>query len=121
MTNKRKRTKVPRRVQAARNKKYKFSVKTHPIQGILSLAAGVAALLVLLVSCCLAAGSRGNISVMTGLLNVFAFLLSIVGLALAFLALRKRDIHMCFPVAGGIVNGILTIVYLIIYVTGTLL
>lgn len=121
MVSKRRRPRIPRRAQRARSGKYKFSVKTHPIQGIISFGLGLASLAVLAVSCYLAAKSRGNIGVMTGLLNVFAFIMSIGGVILALTAFRKKDIHMRFPVLGIALNGILTIVYLVIYITGTLL
>lgn len=121
MFEKRRRPRIPRRAQKARAGKYKFSVKTHPIQGIISFGLGLMALVTLLVSCYMAWQSRGNIGEIAGLMNVFAFILSIAGVALAFAALRKKDIHMRFPVLGGVLSGLLTIVYLVIYITGTLL
>ena len=121
MNSKRTRTRVPKRVQNLRSGKYKFSVKTHPLEGIISFVMGIAALLVLIISCYMAWQSRGNMGEVTGLVNVFAFLTTIIGIIFAVLAFRKRDIHVLFPALGFGMNGLLTIVYLVTYITGTLL
>ncbi len=121
MLNKKKRTKIPGRVRKARSSKYKFSVKNHPIEGILSFAAGIISFIVLLISCYFAWQNRGTSGLIIGLFGVMAFFMSVAGLTLAFMALRKKDIHLRFPVLGGVLNGVLTIVYLVIYVMGTLL
>lgn len=120
-TTRRKRTRIPKKALKARSGKYKFSVKTHPVEGIVSFGLGIISLIILLVCCYLAWQSRGNIGVVTALIGVAAFLISIGGLALAIIAAKKKDIHIRFPMLGGVLNGILAIIYLVIYVMGTLL
>lgn len=121
MLSKRKRVKIPRKVQNLRSNKYKFSVKVHPIEGFISLAFGIVSMVVLLVSCYLAYTSHGNIGEIAALVNMFAFATAIGGIIFAVLAFRKKDIHTLFPALGGGVNGILAIAYLVIYLRGTLL
>ncbi len=121
MLSKRKRVKVPKRVQNLRSNKYKFSVKVHPIEGFISLGLGMTATIVLIVSCYLAYVSRGNIGEIAALVNMFSFATAIGGIVFAVLAFRKKDIHTLFPVLGAGVSGILTIIYLVIYLRGTLL
>lgn len=121
MINKRKRTRIPKKALKARSGKYKFSVKTHPIEGIISLGLGLVSLVILLACFYLAWQSRGNIGVVTALIGVAAFLVSVGGLVLAVMAAKKKDVHMRFPMLGGVLNGILAIVYMVIYVAGTLL
>ncbi len=121
MFSKRRRTRIPRRAQALRSNKYKFSVKTHPLEGIISFGLGIAALLVLLASCYLATTTRGNIGEIAALMNMFAFIVAIAGVVFAFIAFRKKDIHTLFPTLGVVFSGLLAIVYLVIYITGTLL
>lgn len=121
MLSKRKRLKTPKKVQKLRSNKYKFSIKTHPAEGFISLGLGMSALTVLGVSCYLAYISRGNIGEVTALVNMFAFMITIGGIVFAVLAFQKKDIHTLFPALGAGINGILAIVYLVIYLTGTLL
>ena len=121
MLSKRKRVKTPKKVQKLRSNKYKFSIKTHPVEGFISLGLGMIALLVLVVSCYLAYISRGNIGEVTALVDMFAFATAIGGMVFAVQAFRKRDIHTLFPALGAGLSGLLTIVYLVIYMRGTLL
>ena len=121
MFKKKQRTKVPEKVKKARSNKYKFSTKTHPAEGVLSFVLGMISLGILVAVCALSGRERGGSGIIVGVFGMLALLLAIAGLLMAFHALRKKDIHFRFPVAGGIVNGALTIAYLIIYVRGTLL
>ena len=121
MNHRRKRIKIPKRVQKLRSNKYKFSIKTHPVEGFISFGLGLAALFVLIISCYMAWQSRGNVGEVVGLVNIFAFFTAIAGVVFAFLALRKKDIHALFPTLGFGISGLLIIVYLVIYITGTLL
>ena len=121
MLSKRKRVKVPRKVQNLRSNKYKFSVKVHPTEGFISLGLGAVSAIVLIVSCYMSYISRGNIGEVTALVNMFSFITAIAGTAFAILGLRKKDVHTLFPTIGAGVNELLIIVYLVIYVSGTLL
>ena len=121
MHSKRKRVKVPRKVQNLRSNKYKFSVKVHPMEGFISLGLGVISAVVLLVSCYLAYISRGNVGEITALVNMFSFITAIAGTTFAILGLRKKDVHTLFPTLGVGINEILIVAYLVIYVSGTLL
>lgn len=118
--NKRRQDKVPRKVKKARSGKYKFSVRTHPIQGIISFGFGIVSLFAFIILCVLSGNAKGTSGLMAGVVGVLSMLISIVGFVLAMIALRKRDIHYRFPVIGGILNGILMIVYLTLYVSGIL-
>lgn len=116
--NKRRQDKIPRKVKKARSGKYKFSVRTHPIQGIISFALGVISLLIFIILCVISGNTKGTSGLTIGAIGVLAMFTSILGFILAMIAVRKRDIRYCFPIAGGILNGVLTIVYFGLYVSG---
>ena len=120
VTTKRKRTKIPKKALKARSGKYKFSVKTHPIEGIISLGLCVISLVVLVLCCYLSWQSRGNGGLGIGLAGMAAFLTSVAGVWLAVKGAKKKDVHMRFPMLGGILNGMLILLYLGIYIMGTL-
>ena len=121
MLSKRKRVKTPKKVQKLRSNKYKFSIKIHPVEGFVSVGLGMTAAMVLIVSCYMAYISRGNIGEVTALLNMFSFVIAIAGNVFAVMAFRKKDIHTLFPALGAGISGLLAIVYLVIYMRGTLL
>ena len=121
MFNRRKKTKVPGKVIKARSNKYKFSIKTHPIKGIISLVLGIISFAMLLISFYVSWQNRGNLGIAIGLFGILAFIIAISGLFMAVTTLKRKDIHLLFPVISLVLNGILTIVYLAIYVMGTLL
>ena len=121
MFKKKPRTKVPERVIRARSDKYKFSIKTHPMDGIISFTMGIVSFIILVLSCYFSWKNRGEVGISIGIIGMLAFFISIVGVVFSFNALQKRDVHLHFPVIGGIVNGVLTILYLAIYAMGTLL
>ncbi len=116
-----KRTKVPEKVIKARSNKYKFSVKTHPIKAIISVILGAISFIMLLFSCYFSWQNRGNLGIMIGLFGMIAFMIAISGFIMAFTSLKRKDVHLHFPLIGIILNGGMTIVYIAIYVMGTLL
>lgn len=116
-----KRTKVPERVIKARSNKYKFSVKTHSVKAIFSVLLGVISFVMLMVSFYLSWQNRGNLGIMIGVFGIIACMVSIIGFIMAFTSLRKKDVHLHFPLIGIVLNVVLIIVYVTIYVMGTLL
>ena len=121
MTNKRKRIRIPKKVLKARSGKYKFSVKTHPVEGFVSVGLGAISMVTLALCCYMSWQSRGASGIGMGLAGMAAFFTAVVGMVLAVTAAKKKDVHMRFPMLGGMLNGILIILYLIIYVMGALL
>ena len=82
---------------------------------------GIVSFLILVISCYLSWVNRGEVGILIGVVGMFAFFISIAGVVFSFSALQQRDVHLHFPVIGGLVNGVLTIIYLAIYAMGTLL
>lgn len=118
LKNKRKQDKIPKKVKKARSGKYKFSVRSHPKQGIISFSLGIVAVIAFLSVCIVSGNSKGTSGILVGAVGVLAFAVSIVGFIFAVLALRKKEIHYRFPVAGIILNSILAMVLLITYIAG---
>lgn len=107
-----------RKMQKRKRKNFKFSDKTHPVPGLLSFFFGIAALVSIAVSSIISFRAQGNAGILIGFLGFLSMLLSIAGIILSIIALRRKDIHYRFPVAGGILCGFLTLFYIILYVIG---
>lgn len=97
---------------------YKFSDKTHPVFGIVSVILGSAALMGLLALFVQSGLRGGKGSLIYGAMGLLLMLAAVAGLFLACASFRKREIHYTFPIAGLILNGILSLTYLVVYLVG---
>ena len=79
--------------------------KKHPKQGIWSTVLGILSLVLFLVLCFLA----GEVCVA---INIWGFVL-------AMLSLKLDNIRQLFPSLGVIINGLMILMYLVIYILGT--
>lgn len=104
-----------------KNKKrnnYKFSNKKNPLSSIISVVIAFVVLAGFFVLCIQSALSGGNGDISYAVVGIGMFLLSMVGLVLAVLSFRKPDIRYGFPIVGMVMNGILFILYLMVYIVG---
>lgn len=88
--------------------------------GIFSLLIAVASLALMLVLFIFSGMEGGKGGIIYGYLGIVNFILSVIGFVLALRCFRKEDIYMTTPTVGSILNGIIIIIYLILYFMGTL-
>lgn len=112
------RVRIPRKARKARDGKYKFSDKVHPLEGIISFCMGIGAGVLMVTAIILSERAMGQGSLIVGGLGTMAMIFSVFGFGLAVHACRKKEIHYRFPVMGGILNGVLTLFLLSLYVMG---
>jgi len=79
---------------------------------------GIVTALGFITTCILSGIYRGEGGLIFGLIGILLFALSILGFILSYKALKQRDIFYRFPMTGLITNGIMLIVYLVIYIMG---
>lgn len=95
-----------------------FSGRRHTKMGIASAVIGIVAVLgfiALSVASGLAGGKGGSV---LGLLGILLFALSVTGFILSYKACKKKDIFYSFPIIGAVLNGLMTILFMIIYLLG---
>ena len=73
---------------------------------------------ILIITSILSAISKGNAGIIAGILPMFAMNISIAGLVLAYRSLRNDDVKLKHVYTGLITNGLLVIVYLVLYIIG---
>lgn len=120
LKSKRKQDKIPKKVKKARSGKYKFSVRSHPTQGVISFCFGVLSLIIFVAVCLVSGNAKGTSGIAVGAVGMITFFVNIAGIIFAILALRKKEIHYRFPVGGAILNSILAIVFFATYIAGLL-
>jgi hypothetical protein len=95
-----------------------FSGRKHSIMGICSAAIGVFVVAGFLTLSMISGLAGGKGSFYLGIIGIFLFFLSIFGFVLSYKAFKKKDIFFRFPLVGAVLNGIMTVLFLIIYILG---
>ncbi len=85
---------------------------------IFSFVFAVVSFSILIFTSILSAISKGNAGIIAGILPMFAMIISIAGLVLAYRSLRNDDVKLKHVYTGLITNGLLVIVYLVLYIIG---
>ena len=85
---------------------------------ISSFVFAVVSFSILIITSILSAISKGNAGIIAGILPMFAMIISIAGLVLAYRSLRNDDVELKHVYTGLITNGLLVIVYLVLYIIG---
>jgi lipopolysaccharide export LptBFGC system permease protein LptF len=97
---------------------YKFSDKTHPRLGIISVLFALAALIIMISVSYVSSRSKGNGNMYLGLFGLIAMVMSIFGLVSAIKSVNEKEILYTLPVIGLVVNGLLVIGCAILYFIG---
>jgi hypothetical protein len=92
--------------------------KKHPIQGIWSTILGILSIVIFLILCIMSGEARGASGIEIGFMGLLCGAISIAGFALALLALRLENIRQLFPSLGVVINGLMILLYLIVYIVG---
>lgn len=95
-----------------------FSGRRHTRLGIISAIIGVAVVLGFLVISILSGMRKGNGGLVLGIIGIGLFGLAVFGFVLSYKAFKEKDIFYRFPLIGTILNGLMTILLLIIYILG---
>lgn len=98
---------------------FRFVEKSHPLTGIVSTVIAVISFALFAMACIISGCQGGKAGLYVGAIGILCFFMSISGFIFAWKSLHKEDIRMLFPTIGSVANGILTIGYMVLYVTGT--
>lgn len=105
-------------VRFGKRKRIQFSDRSHPVRGIVSVGLGILSFLILLVLCILSARAKGNASIGIGFAGILALVASVVGFVLAVRCSREEDIYMVTPAVGSVLNGVLTLMLMLLFFIG---
>jgi hypothetical protein len=95
-----------------------FSGRRHTKTGILSMVIGIVAVAGFLALSIVSGVNGGQGGIVLGIIGLLLFGLSVFGFVLSYKAFKKKDIFYRFPIAGAILNGFMTIIYMIVYILG---
>jgi len=95
-----------------------FSGRRHTKMGIASAIMGIVVVIGFLALSIRSGLAGGNGSFLLGVLGLLLFVLAVCGFVLSYQALKQKDIFYRFPVIGVVLNGIMTVLLLIVYLIG---
>jgi hypothetical protein len=95
-----------------------FSGRRHTKTGIFSMIIGIATVTGFLALSIISGMNGGQGGFVLGILGLLLFGLSVFGFILSYRAFKKKDIFYRFPIVGAILNGLMTIVFMIVYILG---
>lgn len=95
-----------------------FSGRKHTKMGIFSAIIGAAVVLGFLAISIISGLSNGKGGELLGVIGILLFCLAVFGFVLSYKACNKKDIFYRFPVIGVILNGLMTILLLVLYILG---
>jgi hypothetical protein len=96
----------------------RFSGRKHSATGIWSAITGILAVLGFAAISSVSGAMGGKGGIILGFSGVFLLLLAAFGFYLSCKAFKQRDVFYRFPVIGGILNGVMIIVFIVIYIYG---
>ena len=88
--------------------------------GIVSLGIAIASLIMMLLLFVFSGKAKGNGGIVYGYLGIGNLALSVAGFVMGLKCFKKDEIYMTTPTAGSVINGMIVIIYLILYFLGAL-
>lgn len=96
----------------------RFSGRRHTRTGIISTIIGTVVVLGFLSISFVSGFAGGKGGLLLGFLGILLFGLAVLGFVLSYKAFKKKDIFYRFPIIGAVLNGVMTILLLLIYILG---
>lgn len=108
------------KIRIGKRRKIQFTDKKHPFLGIVSLIIALVSFFLMLGLFIGSGIAKGNGGIVYGYLGICNLIFSTVGFIFSLRCYKKEDVYMTTPTAGSILNGIIIIIYLILYFQGAL-
>lgn len=101
------------------NEGLRLTDKKHPKGAIVSTILSVVSLGIFAVLCFMSGETNGQSGIEAGWIGLLCLAISIVGFILAWISLHQENIRPLFPTIGALANGLIMLMYIIVYVWGT--
>lgn len=99
---------------------FKFSGRSHSVKGIISIIIGCISLITFIVISFISSLSGGNGDLVLGAIGLLVFALTVAGFVLGVKSCKEKEIFYTAPIVGLTLNGILSVIYFILYLIGLL-
>lgn len=106
-------------IHFGRKRQIRFTDKTHPTMGIISVIIGAVSWAALIALCVLSYSTGGKSGLISGVCGILVLMVAILGFIFAARCYKKEDIYIMTPVAGSLLNGFMIVICVILYVIGS--
>ena len=96
-----------------------LTAKHHPRRAIIATLLGLLSLGVFAAVCIAAGSSDGHAGLLSGVMGMICLLIAIFGFVLSWFSLHEDNIRPLFPTISSLLNGLLVILYMLVYIWGT--
>lgn len=96
-----------------------LTAKHHPRRAIIATLLGLLSLGVFAAVCISAGNSDGHAGFLSGVIGMFCLLIAAFGFVLSCFSLYEDNIRPLFPTISSLLNGLLVILYMLVYIWGT--
>lgn len=109
---------MPRPVKIRKKKSFMFTTKHHSFTGI--LGGVIAVISIVSLSFCIYSSfiNKGRSNENFGILGMFTALSNIVGIVCGISAVNERDIHKWVPIAAGLINSVVLVIWIFLVIAG---
>ncbi len=107
-------------IRIGKRRKIQFTDKKHPMMGIASMVMSFVSLIIMFALFIGSGNAQGQGGMVYGYLGMLNLILSVVGFVLALKCLKKDDVYLTTPTIGSVLNGMIIIIFLMLYLVGVL-
>lgn len=107
-------------VRYGKRKRIQFTDRSHPTMGVVSVVLGLGALVALIALFIVSSRAKGNSGLTIGVMGMMAMTMSIAGFVMSVKCYRQEDIYRVLPTIGSVLNGILIIIFLLLFFIGAM-
>ena len=108
------------KIRIRKKRKIQFTDKKHPLAGIISTLIAFVSLFLMIGLFIHSGMEKGNGGLMYGYLGVLNLVLSLAEFILSLRCYKKEEVYMLTATIGSVLNGIIVILFLVLYFWGTL-
>lgn len=101
--------------------KLRFSGRRHSKRGIVSAGMGIVVLIGFFIISIISGSMKGQGGELLGALGLGLFVIAVFGAFLSYKSFYERDIYYRFPIIGGVLNGLMTLIFVTLYILGAFL
>lgn len=102
-----------------KKKSLRFSGRRHARGGVISTVMAGIGWLVFAALCVYSSATGGNAAAVAGIIGILDAVFALTGMVIAFRGFYERDVYYIMPAVGVVINGVLFVLFFVLYLMGT--
>ena len=102
-----------------KKKSLRFSGRRHARGGVISTVMAGIGWLIFAALCVYSSATGGNAAAVAGIIGILDAVFALTGMVIAFRGFYERDVYYVMPAVGVVINGVLFVLFFVLYLMGT--